>query len=101
MISLLSESWVPFVRKSSHFTSPFIRPSKLFYRQCHGARHFSTGNWWVLTSGKLFEKRKRKVEAKRRRLEEKANQKATGKRKLTPAELKDINANAGLALRWG
>lgn len=66
-----------------------------------GTRQFSTGNWWVLTNGKLYEKRKRKAEARQKRALDKESQKATGKRKLSVAELKRIKGNPRLAKKWG
>lgn len=62
-------------------------------------RVFSTGNWYVLTSGKLFEKRKRKQERRQRRAQQMAQKKATGKRKLTAAELVKIKGDPRKALR--
>lgn len=65
------------------------------------SRSFSTGNWWVLTSGKLYEKRKRKVQVREKRKMERAQEKATGQRKLTKSELSFIQKNAGLQKKWG
>lgn len=64
-------------------------------------RRFSTGRWFIPTSGKLFEKINRKKEARKRREAERLSQNATAKRRRTPAELKSIPYNPRMAALWG
>lgn len=64
-------------------------------------RYFSTGKWYVPTSGKLFEKRKRTAERKKRKELEKASARATGTRKFTKAELSEIKGNPYMHTKYG